>query len=78
MRSATMPGMSEQSTPKRRWFVGASLVPFIWMLSLSALRLWQAIQDGSDQSILTGEIACAFFGVLTVVALWAFLRNAKR
>jgi len=70
--------MSEQSTPKRRWFVAASLAAFTFMLCLSALRLWQAIQDGSDQGILNGKIACAFFGVLTVVALWAFLRNAKR
>jgi lipopolysaccharide export LptBFGC system permease protein LptF len=67
------------TAPKRRWFVGAFLVPLVFVLSLSALRLWQAIQDDSDQAILNGTIACAFFGVLTVVvAVWAFWRNAER
>jgi len=50
-------------------------MPFGFLLGLSALRLMQAVQNGSDEIIVfREEIACAFFGILLAVTVWAVWR----
>jgi hypothetical protein len=50
-------------------------MPFGFLHGLSALRLRQAVQNGSDEIIVFREaIACTFFGIVLAVAVWAVWR----
>jgi len=45
------------------------------LLAVAAFRLWEAVQDGWETTILRGKIACGVLGTLFVIALWAARRK---
>ncbi|HEV3021964.1 MAG TPA: hypothetical protein VGX76_05835 [Pirellulales bacterium] len=57
---------------RRRWFTLAAVV-LAGLLGLSVLRLGQAMRNGSELTIVRGQIACGVLAILfagTLSMLW--------
>lgn len=66
--------MSPMTAHKRRWLLIIASVAIGALFCLSTLRLWQAVHNGSELTILRGKIAVAVSGAALATAMVAAWR----